>query len=62
MATRTFPRWGILLIDLVLCLVALGGAYLLRFNFEVPRVEWALLKPVLPVYIAVRLASFLLAG
>ena len=57
-----FPRWGILLIDLVLCLVALGGAYLLRFNFEVPEVEWTLLKPVLPVYIAVRLASFLLAG
>ena len=57
-----FPRWGILLIDLVLCLVALGGAYLLRFNFDVPEVEWTLLKPVLPVYIAVRLASFLLAG
>ncbi|HRW89137.1 MAG TPA: nucleoside-diphosphate sugar epimerase/dehydratase, partial [Flavobacteriales bacterium] len=57
-----FPRWGILLIDLVLCLVALGGAYLLRFNFEVPEVEWTLLKPVLPVYIAVRLTSFLLAG
>ena len=57
-----FPRWGVLLIDLVLCLMALATAYLLRFNFQVPELEVDLLLPVLPVFLAVRAASFLLAG
>jgi FlaA1/EpsC-like NDP-sugar epimerase len=57
-----FPRWGVLLIDLVLCLMALATAYLLRFNFQVPGLEVDLLLPVLPVFLAVRAASFLLAG
>lgn len=59
---RLFPRWGILLIDLVLCLVALAAAYALRFNFQVPRIEVDLLLPVLPIFLGVRAASFLLAG
>lgn len=62
MAGRLFPRWGILLIDVVLCLLALAAAYLLRFNFQVPAVEVDLLLPVLPLFIGVRLGSFLLAG
>ena len=62
MAGRLFPRWGILLIDLVLCLVALASAYLLRFNFQVPQVEVDLLLPVLPIFLMVRGVSFLLAG
>jgi FlaA1/EpsC-like NDP-sugar epimerase len=62
MAGRLFPRWGILLIDLVLCLVALASAYLLRFNFQVPQVEVDLLLPVLPIFLVVRGVSFLLAG
>ena len=57
-----FPRWGVLLIDLVLCLMALATAYLLRFNFQVPALEVDLLLPVLPVFLAVRATSFLLAG
>jgi len=57
-----FPRWGVLLIDLVLCLMALATAYLLRFNFQVPGLEVDLLLPVLPVFLAVRAASFVLAG
>jgi FlaA1/EpsC-like NDP-sugar epimerase len=57
-----FPRWGVLLIDLVLCLMALATAYLLRFNFQVPGREVDLLLPVLPVFLAVRAASFVLAG
>ncbi|MCB0766036.1 MAG: polysaccharide biosynthesis protein [Flavobacteriales bacterium] len=59
---RLFPRWGILLIDVVLCLLALSTAYLLRFNFQVPVQEVDLLLPVLPIYLAVRVASFLIAG
>lgn len=61
-AARLFPRWGILLIDLVLCLIALAAAYLLRFNFQVPRLEVDLLLPALPWFLAVRGLSFLLAG
>lgn len=59
---RLFPRWGILVIDVVLSLIALTAAYLLRFNFSVPAIEVDLLLPVLPLFIGVRLASFILAG
>lgn len=62
MALRPFPRWGILLIDLALCLIAIAGAYQLRFNFRVPAVEVELLLPVLPLVLAVRAISFWLAG
>lgn len=62
MAARLFPRWGILVIDLVLCLVALAAAYLLRFNFNVPPHEVDLLLPVLPIFLLVRAVSFLIAG
>ncbi|MEO8590065.1 MAG: nucleoside-diphosphate sugar epimerase/dehydratase [Flavobacteriales bacterium] len=59
---RLFPRWGILVIDLVQCLIALAVAYLLRFNFQVPEHEVDLLLPVLPIFLAIRLATFLIAG
>ncbi len=59
---RLFPRWGVLVIDLVQCLIALAAAYLLRFNFQVPAHEVALLLPVLPLFLAIRLGSFLIAG
>ena len=53
--SRTLPRWTILVIDLCMCVVALLAAYQLRFNFEVPPWEYALLWPVLPVFVLVRL-------
>lgn len=59
---RLFPRWGILLIDMVLSVAALSVAYLLRFNFNVPRLELNLLLPVLPLFLLVRMASYLIAG
>src|SRR5688572_26771870 len=59
---RAFPRWGILFIDLLLCLIGLAVAYLLRFNFQVPGYEVDLLLPVLPIFLLIRLASFLVAG
>jgi FlaA1/EpsC-like NDP-sugar epimerase len=59
---RLFPRWGVLAVDLVQCLIALAAAYLLRFNFQVPPHEVALLLPVLPLFLGIRLASFLIAG
>ena len=57
LSTRYLPRWTILLIDLALCLIALLAAYQLRFNFEVPASEYELLRPVLPVFALVRLAT-----
>lgn len=54
---RYIPRWAILFIDLAMCTVALLGAYQLRFNFKVPAHEYALLWPVLPVFLLVRLSS-----
>ncbi len=59
---RLFPRYGVLLIDLGLSLAALVIAYLLRFNFQVPDYEVDLLLPVLPIFIAIRLGSYYLAG
>lgn len=53
------PRSVIVLIDLALCLLALFGAYQLRFNFQIPALEYRLLWPMLPVYISVRLAWYL---
>jgi hypothetical protein len=49
------PRWAITAIDLAMCTAALLAAYQLRFNFSVPAWEWELLRPMLPVYLAVRL-------
>ena len=57
-----FPRWGVIVVDLALCLVALGVAYSLRFNFSIPQHELDLLWPVLPIFLLVRLVSFLIAG
>lgn len=54
---RYIPRWAILVIDLVMCMAALLGAYQLRFNFNVPAHEYALLWPVLPLFLLVRLSS-----
>lgn len=56
------PRWTIAVIDLAMCLVSLFGAYQLRFNFSVPPLEYELLWPVLPVFIAVRLGWYLAFG
>lgn len=58
---RYIPRWAILLTDVCLCIIALLGAYQLRFNFHVPAHEYALLRPVLPVFATVRWASLWLA-
>jgi FlaA1/EpsC-like NDP-sugar epimerase len=53
------PRWVILVVDLLLSSVALGIAYLVRFDFSSPNKaeliqEWQILKPALPIYLLVR--------
>ncbi len=56
------PRWSITVIDLAMCILSLLAAYQLRFNFSVPNNEYALLRPVFPVFLAVRLAWYLSFG
>lgn len=56
------PRWVIALIDLAMCTISLMAAYQLRFNFSVPRLEYELLWPVFPLFLAVRLGWYLAFG
>lgn len=51
--------------DITLCLFALGMAYLVRFDFvnidrTILEKEWEVLKPALPIYLLVRILSFIL--
>lgn len=62
---RNAPRWVIFLIDMLLCVFALGMAYLVRFDFiNINKVlllkEWEVLKISLPIYIVIRALFFLL--
>ncbi len=61
-APRYIPRWLILVIDSSLCVMALLAAYQLRFNFQVPDHEYALLWRMLPIFLLVRAGSLLTAG
>lgn len=59
------PRWVILSIDILLCLLALSIAYAIRFDFVQPepnqlKNEWKVLKPSLLIYLLIRISSFLL--
>jgi FlaA1/EpsC-like NDP-sugar epimerase len=58
--TRNTPRWLVFIIDLSLCLVSLMFAYLVRFEFAVPRDDWNLALKFIPVYLLVRSVSFYL--
>ena len=60
-ASRYIPRWVILVIDSSLCVMALLAAYQLRFNFQVPDHEYALLWRMLPIFLLVRAGSLLSA-
>jgi FlaA1/EpsC-like NDP-sugar epimerase len=57
---RNTPRWIILIIDLMVCVLAYFIAYLVRFEFAPPTDEAALAKAFLPILLAVRLLSFLI--
>ncbi|MCX6311812.1 MAG: nucleoside-diphosphate sugar epimerase/dehydratase [Bacteroidetes bacterium] len=55
------PRWIILLIDLGIVFFGIVIAYLLRFDFSIPKTELVDFPLVFPVVIGVRLISFLIA-
>ncbi len=58
--TKNTPRWIIFLVDLGVCFVALLLAYLIRFEFQPPRIEIDLAKAFLPIFLAIRAVSFVL--
>lgn len=55
------PRWIIYFIDIFICLFTLVLAYLLRFNFSIPEVEYKTFSIVFPIVIGVRSLTFLIA-
>lgn len=52
------PRWLIFSIDLALCAFAFLGAYLIRFEFAIPKNELELMVLFAPIYFVVRAVSF----
>jgi len=56
---KNAPSLLVLATDVIICLVALGIAYQLRFNFNVPDSEIVTYSYVFPFLITVRLLSFL---
>lgn len=58
--TRNTPRWLVFIIDVALCLASLLFAYLVRFEFAVPRDEWSLALQFIPIYLSIRAVSFLI--
>jgi FlaA1/EpsC-like NDP-sugar epimerase len=55
---RNMPRWIIFFIDLGICLFSLILAYLVRFNFAIPRVEIIAFPLVFSLVLGVRALSF----
>lgn len=54
------PRWGILLIDLFIAVMAFGMAHLLRFNFDISSIAYYFLDYAPYALLTVRLVSFIL--
>ncbi|MEI6490099.1 MAG: nucleoside-diphosphate sugar epimerase/dehydratase, partial [Bacteroidota bacterium] len=57
---RNMPRWVIFFIDIGICLFSLILAYLVRFNFSIPRIEIDAFPLVFSLVLLVRALSFYL--
>jgi FlaA1/EpsC-like NDP-sugar epimerase len=55
---RNMPRWIIFFIDLGICLFSLVLAYLVRFNFSIPRSEISAFPMVFAIVLGIRALSF----
>ena len=55
---RNIPRWIIFFIDICICLFSLVLAYLVRFNFSIPRIEIIAFPMVFSFVLGVRALSF----
>ncbi|MFN8697951.1 MAG: polysaccharide biosynthesis protein [Flavobacteriales bacterium] len=60
LSNRNTPRWIILAIDVATCLVGLLLAYLVRFEFNPPALEVNLALRFLPVFLSIRILSFVI--
>lgn len=58
--SRNVPRWIIFLIDTFLVMASLFWAYMLRFEFTIPEVEIGPLIFAFPIYMIIRITSFLI--
>ncbi|CAN5328766.1 nucleoside-diphosphate sugar epimerase/dehydratase [soil metagenome] len=56
---RNMPRWIIFFIDMGICLFSLILAYLVRFNFSIPKVEISAFPLVFGLVLGIRAISFL---
>ncbi|MCX7862895.1 MAG: polysaccharide biosynthesis protein [Bacteroidales bacterium] len=58
---KTTPRWIVFMVDIIICFFSLHVAYLVRFNFSIPKHEWVLyVNYVFPIVISVRAVTFIL--
>lgn len=58
---RNMPRWIIFFIDLGICLFSLVLAYLVRFNFSIPKVEIEAFPLVFGMVLGIRALSFFIS-
>lgn len=58
---KYLPRWVILFIDLIISLGSILSAYFLRFNFRFPKDVLLGFAVSIPLYLTVRLISFLIS-
>jgi FlaA1/EpsC-like NDP-sugar epimerase len=57
---KNTPRWIVFFIDICICLFSIFLAYLLRFNFNIPRIDRKDMPIVIGAIIAVRIISFII--
>ncbi len=58
---RSMPRWIIFFIDIAICLFSLMLAYLVRFNFSIPKEEIDAFPIIFGVVLGIRAISFFLS-
>src|SRR5205085_10039877 len=57
--SRSTPRWIIFFIDIAICIISLIFAYIVRFNFSIPKNEISTWYFVFPYVIVISDVSFL---
>lgn len=57
-ADKSTPRWIVLLVDIILVILSVIGAYLLRFNFQIPETESVYIPTAIVAVLFVRLIGF----
>lgn len=58
---KNTPRWIIFFIDLLITVFSVVLAYFVRFNFDIPQVEIDTFYIVIPAFLLIRSASFVIA-